>query len=112
MMSVQRTDSEGEDSFEEMGDPYEDFASSEKLVEQADRDYKVFLEAQREAVLGKIDKFKTMVEESEGWFDETGALSVENQLKGAMRELENRLLEIDTELGKMTKSQKQVLGEP
>ena len=61
-------------------------------------------------MLGKIDKPKTMVEESKGWFDETGTLSVENQLKGAMQELENRLLEIDTELSKMTKSQKEVLG--
>ena len=33
-----RTDSEGEDSFEEMGDPYEDFASSEKLAKQVDQD--------------------------------------------------------------------------
>ena len=61
MMSVQRTDSEGDGSFEEMGDPWEDFASSEKLVEQIDQDYKELLDETRAAVLAKIDALKQVM---------------------------------------------------
>jgi hypothetical protein len=110
-MSVQLTDSEGEGSFEEMGDSCEDIASSEKNAKQADEDYKVLLETQRVAVLGKIDKLKASTEGTEDWFDETGTLSVENLLKSTMRELEKRLLEIDMQLGKLAESQQEVLGE-
>ena len=111
MMSVRQTDGEGEALFEEMGGSCEDIASSEKLVKQANEDYKVLLETQRGAVLGKIGKLKAMTEGTEDWFDETGTLSVENLLKSTMRELEKRLLEIDMQLEKMAESQQEVLGE-
>ena len=44
MMSVQRTDSEGGDSFEERGEIEEDFASSEKLLVEIDQEFKDLLE--------------------------------------------------------------------
>ena len=81
-----------------------------KNAKQADEDYKVLLETQRVAVLGKIDKLKASTEGTEDWFDETGTLSVENLLKSTMRELEKRLLEIDMQLGKLAESQQEVLG--
>ena len=62
MMSVQRTDSEGDDSFEEMGELAEDFASSEKLVAEIDQEFKELLDETRAAVLGKIDAIK-----KDGW---------------------------------------------
>ena len=39
-----------------MGDPWDEFASGEKLVEQINQDYKELLEERRGAVLVKIDK--------------------------------------------------------
>ena len=81
MMSVQRTDSEGDDSFEEMGGPWEDFASSGKLAEQLDQNYKALLETRREAVLVKIEELQKVMGDTGEWFDETGTLAVENQTK-------------------------------
>ena len=81
MMSVQRTDSEGEDSFEEKGGIEEDFASSEKLVVEIDHKYKGILERTRGVLLAKVGKLQEVADESAGdWFDETGSLGVENQL--------------------------------
>ena len=66
MISVQRTDSEGgDDPFEEMGEPWKDVASSGKLVEQLDQDYKVLLETRREAVLVKIEELKKVMSDTE-----------------------------------------------
>ena len=63
-------------------------------------------------MLGKIDKPKAMTEGTEDWFDETGAISVENLLKSTMIELEKRILEIDMQLDKLAESQQEVLGDP
>ena len=96
MMSVQRTDSEGEDSFEEKGGIEEDFASTEKLVVEIDQEFKGLLESTRGVLLAKVDKLKEVADGCAGdWFDETGSLGVENQIKGAIRELRRQVLDID-----------------
>ena len=41
------------------------------------------------------------------WFDETGTFKVKKQIKGGIRELENRILEIDINLMKLAKSQQE-----
>ena len=88
MMSVQRTDIECEDSFEEKGGTEEDFASSERLVVEIAQEYKDILERTRGVLLAKVDKLQEVAKGNAGeWFDETDSLSVENQLKGAIREL-------------------------
>ena len=58
-------------------------------------------------MLGKIDALKKVMDGTGGWFDETGTLKVENQIKGAIRELENIILEIDINLMKLAKSQQE-----
>ena len=88
MMSVQRTDIECDDSFEEKGGIEEDFASSEKLVVEIDHEYKDLLGRTRGVLLEKVERLPEVAkEDAGGWFDETGSLSAENQLKGAIREL-------------------------
>ena len=87
MMPVQRTDIECDDSFEEKGEIEEDFASSEKLVVEIDHEYKGLLDRTRGVLLEKVERPQEVAKEDAGeWFDETGTLSVENQLKGAIHE--------------------------
>ena len=98
MMSVQRTDIGCKDSFEEQGGTEEDFASSEKLVVEIDQEYKGILERTRGVLLAKkLDKLHEVVAKGNAgeWFDETGSLSAENQLKGAIRKLLRQVLDID-----------------
>ena len=56
MMSVQRPDTECEDSFEEKGEIEEDIASSEKLLVEIDHEYKDILDRTRSVLLEKIEK--------------------------------------------------------
>ena len=105
MMSVQRTDSEGDDPFEERGGIEEDFASSEKLIVEIDQEFKDLLEKTREALLAKVDKLKEVRDGAEDWFDETGSLGVENQVKGATRDIKKQILDIDVNLIKLADSQ-------
>ena len=106
MMSVQRTDSEDEDSFEEKGGIDEDFASTEKLVVEIDQEFKALLECTRGVLLAKVDKLKEVADGCAGdWFDETGSLGVENQIKGAIRELRRQVPDIDIRLMELAESQ-------
>ena len=83
LMSLQRTDIECGDPFEEKGGIEEDFASSGKLVVEIDHEYKGIFERTRGVLLAKVDKLQEVAKGNAGeWFDETGSLSVENQLKG------------------------------
>ena len=108
MMPVQRTGSEGEeDSFEEKGETEEDFASSEKLLVELDSEYTAVLDATRGALLDKINKLKEVQEMAIDWFDETGSLGAENQVKGAIRELEKQLLDMDVKLMELAESQQE-----
>ena len=107
MMSVQRTDSEGDDSFEERGELEEDFASSEKLVVEIDQEFKDLLDETRAALLANIDKLKDVLDGAGGWFDETGSLGVENQVKGTIRDLEKQILNIDVNLMKLANNQQE-----
>ena len=105
MMSVQRSDIECEDSFEEKGGIEEGFAASEKLVVEIDHEYKDLLERTRGVLLAKVDKLMEVAKGNAGeWFDETGSLSVENQLKGAIRELRRQVLDIDVKLMELAES--------
>ena len=90
MMSVQRTDSEEDNSFAERGEVEEDFASSEGLVVEIDQEFKDLLEQTRKVFLVKIEKLKEVQGGAGDWFDETGSLGVENQVKGAIRDLEKK----------------------
>ena len=104
MMSVQRTDSEEEDSFAEMGENEKDFASSERLLVEIDQQYKELLEATRTAILGRINTLNEVVVGAGDWFDETSSLAAENQVKQIIRELEKQLLEVDDDLLEVAKS--------
>ena len=42
-----------------------------------------------------------------GWFDETGSLGVENQVKDAIRDLEKQILEVDVNPTKLANSQQE-----
>ena len=95
----------GGGSFEERGEIEEDFASSQKLVVEIDQEFKDLLEQTRGVLLVKIDKLKEVLGGAGDWFDETGSLGVENQVKGAIRDLEKQILEIDENLMKISKSQ-------
>jgi hypothetical protein len=106
MMSVQRTGLEDEDSFEEEGEGEEDFASSERLQVEIDQEFKNILEHTRSVLLAKVEHLQEVAKGNAGdWFDETGSLVVENQLKGAIRELRRQILDIDVKLMKLAKSQ-------
>jgi len=106
MMLVQRTDSGCEDSFEEKGGIEEDFSSSEKLVVEIDHEYKDILERTRGVLLAKVDKLQEVAKGNAGeWFGETGSLSADNQLKGAIRELRRQVLDIDDKLMELAESQ-------
>ena len=105
MMSVQRTVSEGDDPFEERGGIDEDFASNEKLVVEIDHESKDILERTRGALLAKVGKLKEVLDGAGDWFDETGSLGVENQVKGAIRDLDKQLLDIDVNLMELADSQ-------
>ena len=108
MMSVQRPDMECEDSFEEEGDIEEDIASSEKLLVEIDHEYKDILDRTRSVLLEKIEKLQEVSKEDAGmWFDETGSLTVENQLKGAIRELRRQILDIDVKLMELAESERE-----
>ena len=86
MIPVQRPGTECDDSFEEKGEIEEDFASSEKLVVEIDHEYKGILDRTRGVLLEKVERLQEVAKEDAGeWFDETGTLTVENQLKGAIR---------------------------
>ena len=104
MMSVQRTDSEGDDPFEERGGIEEDFTSSEKLVVEIDPAFKDLVDKTREALLAKVNKLKEVLDGAGDWFDETGSLGAENQIKGAIRDLEKQILDIDVNLIKLADS--------
>ena len=108
MMSVQRPDMECEDSFEEEGDIEEDIASSEKLLVEIDHEYKDILDRTRSVLLEKVEKLQEVSKEDAGiWFDETGSLTVENQLKGAIRELRRQILDIDVKLMELAESEQE-----
>ena len=105
MMSVQRTGIACDDSFEEKGEIEEDFASSGKLVVEIDHEYKGLLDRTRGVLLEKVERLQEVAKEDAGeWSDETGTLSVENQLKGATRELRRQILDIDVRLMELAKS--------
>ena len=75
---------------------------------EIDQEFKeLFLEAARAALLAKADKLKEVADGSAGdWrFDETGSLGVENQIKGAIRELRRQVLDIDFKLMELAESQ-------
>ena len=108
MMSVQRPDTECEDSFEEKGEIEEDVASSEKLLVEIDHEYKGILDRTRSVLLEKAEKLQEVAKEDAGeWFDETGSLSAENQLKGAIRELRRQILDIDVKLMELAESEQE-----
>ena len=108
MMSVQRPDMECEDSFEEEGEIEEDIASSEKLLVEIDHEYKDILDRTRSVLLEKVEKLQEVAKEDAGiWFDETGSLTVENQLKGAIRELRRQILDIDVKLMELAESEQE-----
>ena len=108
-MSVQRPDAECEDSFEEKGEIEEEFASSEKLLVEIDHEYTDILDRTRSVLLEKVEKLQEVAKEDAGggWFDETGSLSAENQLKGAIRELRRQILDIDVKLMELAESEQE-----
>ena len=65
------------------------------------------LDETRAAVLAKIGKLKEVLDGPGGWFDGTGSLSAENQVKGGIHDLENQDLEIDINLMKLVANSQQ-----
>ena len=64
------------------------------------------MEATRAALLAKADKLKEVADGSAGdWFDETGSLGVESQIKSAVRELQRQVLDIEARLMELAESQ-------
>ena len=56
-------------------------------------------------LLAKVDKLKEVVDGAGDWFDETGSLGVENQVKGAIRDLEKQIFDFDVNLMERADSQ-------
>ena len=53
---------------------------------EIDHEYKDILDRTRSVLLEKVEKLQEVAKEDAGeWFDETGSLSAENQLKGAIK---------------------------
>ena len=72
---------------------------------ETDQEFKDLLEKTRGALLAKVDKLKEVLDGAGDWFDETGSLGVENEVKGAIRDLEKQILDIDTNLVELADSQ-------
>ena len=70
--------------------------------------YKDILDRTRSVLLEKVEKLQEVAKEDAGiWFDETGSLTVENQLKGAIRELRGQILGIDVKLMELAESEQE-----
>ena len=68
-------------------------------------EYKDILDRTSSVLLEKVEKLQEVAKEDAGeWFGETGSLSVENQLKGAICELRRQVLDIDVKLMELAES--------
>ena len=72
---------------------------------EIDQEFKDLLERTRGALLAKVDKLKEVLDGAGDWFDETGSIGVENQVKGAICDLEKQILDIDVNLMELADSQ-------
>ena len=71
---------------------------------EIDQEFQDLSEKTRGALLAKVDKLKEVLDGAGDWFDETGSLGAENQIKGAIRDLEKQILDIDVNLIKLADS--------